>query len=351
MKIGLVGLPGSGKSTVFRTLTGKHDHLGHAGDVAVVHVPDPRTERLAAIYGSQRIVQPEITFLDLMAVRRGDGAAGEALDLVRLAGDADAFVLVLQCFGDLDYAGNPLRPGADFEAVLLEMALTDLTIVENRLKRIAARGGKREAHEHWEEELLRRCQAHLAAGGSLRDLPLSEDEAKHLRGFSLVTLKPWLMACNVAEDDLTGQRCSEVHRLCEQRGLPYLDLCATLEEEIGQLPPEEQASFAADFGLTEPARERLLHLVYRLMRLVTFFTVNEKEAHAWTITAGATALAAAGKVHSDMQHGFIRAEVIPFACLDEMGSEKVCKERGLMRVEGRDYVVQDGDVLYIRFSR
>lgn len=351
MKIGLVGLPGSGKSTLFRALTGKREHLGYAGDLAVVPVPDPRVERLAEIYRPSKVVHAEITFLDLMAIHGGNDRSAESLELAKLAGDADAFLLVLQCFGELDWAGNPLNPAADLETVLLEISLADLNTVESRIKRIEARGSKKEVHEQWEQELLQRCRAHLAQGGKLCDLSLAGDEDKHLRGFSLLTLKPWLVVLNVADTDLSGEAAAGARQVCEELGLATVTLCAPLEEEIAQLPAEEQAAFAAEYGLEEPARDRLIHAAYRLLHVVSFFTAGDREVHAWTVPAGATAPEAAGRVHTDMQQGFIRAEIIPFSALDETGSEKAAKERGLMRVEGRSYVIQDGDVMFVRFSR
>jgi GTP-binding protein YchF len=350
MKIGLVGLAGSGKSTVFRMLTGK-EHTGHAGsDLAVVVVPDPRIERLVEIFQPPKIVQPEVTFVDLLAVHQGDSSEAEALELVKVAGDAEAFVLVLQCFGELDAAGSPLNPVSDLETVLLEMSLTDLAIVESRLQRLA-KATRREAHAVWEEALLQRAHDHLAQGGAMRELTLAEDEAKYLRGFSLLTMKPWLVALNVAEDDLAGARAAEAQALCEERGLLWVTLCAPLEAEIAQLPPEEQAAFAADYGLTEPARDRLIRAAYSLLHVITFFTAGPKEVHAWTISAGATAPDAAGKIHTDLEAGFIRAEVMSFAALDQAGSEKAVKEQGHLRVEGRNYLIADGDIVFIRFSR
>ena len=351
MKIGLVGLPGSGKSTLFRALTGKREHLGHAGDLAVVAVPDPRMDRLVAIYQPRKATPAELTVLDLMAVHGGEDRASESGELVKLAGDAEAFLLVLQCFGVLDWSGEPLDPAADLETVLLEMSLADLNLVETRLKRIEGRGSKKEIHELWELELLGRCRTHLAQGGAIRDLALAADEAKHLRGFSLLTLKPWLVVCNVADDDLASERAAGARKVCDEQDLPWLALCAPLEEEIAQLPPEEQAAFAAEYGLEEPARDRLIHAAYRLLNILTFFTGGDKEVHAWPLTAGATAPEAAGTIHSDLQQGFIRAEVIPFQALDQYGSEKAAKEHGYLRVEGRNYVMRDGDTVYIRFSR
>jgi GTP-binding protein YchF len=351
MKIGLVGLPGSGKSTLFRALTGKRENLGHAGDVAVVAVPDPRMDRLIAIYQPRKITPAELTVLDLMAVHGGEDRAGESGELAKLAGDAEAFLLVLQCFGDLDWEGNPLDPVADLETVLLEMALADLHVVETRLKRIEARGSAKEIHEQWEMELLKRVQAHLSSGGAVRDLALAADEAKQLRGFSLLTLKPWLVVCNVADDDLASARAAGARKVCDEREISWLALCAPLEEEIAQLAPEERAEFAAEYGLEEPARDRLIHAAYRLLDVLTFFTCDEKEVHAWTLTAGGTAPEAAGTIHTDLQQGFIRAEIIPYQAVAELGSEKAAKEKGFQRVEGRNYVMQDGDLVYIRFSR
>lgn len=351
MKIGLIGLPGSGKSTVFRMLTGKQDRTGHGSDLAVVEVPDSRTELIFQICSPQRLVQPEITFLDLMALGRGDSSAGEELELLKVAGDADAFALILQCFGEIDARGEPLDAAEDLDTVLLEMALTDLGIIEDRLARLAAKGGRQEAHERWEAELLECCRKPLASGRTLRELELADDERKHLRGFSLLTMKPCLVVLNVAEDDLAGERAAGARALSEQRGLAWMALCAELEEEIAQLPPTEQAGFAVGFGLDTLGRDRSIRAAYELLNIITFFTVNEKEVHAWTLPAGATAPEAAGKVHTDMQQGFIRAEVIPCEALEQAGSLKACREQGLMRVEGRDYVVADGDIIQVRFSR
>ncbi len=353
MKIGLVGLPGSGKSTCFRVLTGQQqtEEYGQQSNVAVVSVPDPRTERIYEICQPKEMTQPEITVLDLLALQGGDSAAGEELELVKIAGDADAFALVVQCFGDLDHRGQPLDSRADLETLLLEMALTDLTIAQRRLRRLADRGGPKEAHDQWEHRLLSRCRDHLTEGNLLHRLDFAEDELKHLRGFSLLTMKPLLAVMNVAEDDIKGQAGASARDLAGEYGLATVNICAELEEEISQLSPTEQTEFRADFGVEEPARGRFIRAAYQLLDVITFFTVNENEARAWTISAGATALEAAGKVHSDMQKGFIRAEVTPFAALDEYGSFATCREQGRVRLEGRDYPVQDGDILQIRFSR
>ncbi len=352
MKIGLVGLPGSGKTTYFRMLSGQEtDQHGRRSQVAVVEVPDPRTARIFELCQPKRMVQPEMTFVDLLALHSGDSSAGEELELVKVAGDADAFAIVVQCFGDLDSRGEPLNPKGDLETVLLEMSLTDLAIVERRLARLAKKRGDLGTHEQWEEKVLSRCRAILARGDRLLGESFTTEESKLLRGFSLLTMKPLLAVLNVAEDDLAGAGAGEARQFANGKDLGRIALCAELEEEIAQLPADEQTEFLADFGLEEPGRERFIRAAYDLLDVITFFTVNENEAHAWTISAGATAPEAAGKIHSDMQAGFVRAEVVPFTALDEYGSMAACREAGVMRVEGVEYVVQDGDILQIRFTR
>ncbi len=353
MKIGLVGLPGSGKTTCFRLLTGQQatDTHGRQSDVAVVPVPDPRTERLFELCQPKKMTQPEITVLDLLALRGGDSAAGEELHLVKVAGEADAFALVIQCFGELDHQGEPLDPRSDLDTLLLEMALTDLTIIEGRLTRLEDDREPKEAHDRWEHELLSRCRDHLSSGSLLAQMDFASNERKHLRGFTLLTMKPLLVVLNVAEDDLQGQIAQPARQLSTQRQLPPLTICAKLEEEISQLSPDEAKAFLTDYGLEEPGRDRFIRAAYQLLDVITFFTVNENEVRAWTISAGATAWEAAGKVHTDLQRGFIRAEVTAFAALAQHGSFAACREQGLMRLEGRDYPVQDGDILQIRFSK
>ncbi len=351
MKIGLVGLPGSGKSTVFRVLTRQSDASHHGGDgIATVHVQDRRLDRIFEICQPKKMTYAELTVLDLLAVKDGTSADDE-LHLVKVAGDADAFAVVVQCFGDLDHTGAELDPRSDLETVLLEMSLTDLGIVEGRSKRIKDKGSKREVHEEWELSVLERVREHVAKNGQVRELELAEDEAKLLRGFALLTLKPLLVVLNIAEDDTEAQQATGARQLAEETGLAYVTVCAELAEELAELPEDEQQEFLGAYGFIEPARERLIKAAYDLLDIITFFTVNENEARAWTVSAGATAPEAAGKVHSDMEQGFIRAEVIPFEVLDRAGSMSEVKKQNLMRVEGREYVVQDGDILQIRFSR
>jgi len=355
MKVGFVGLPGSGKTTLFNLVTGREpdpSELGRAeARLGVVKVPDDRLERVAEIYDSPRTVPPEVTFVDLMALHRGEEHTARDDSLTKIAGDADAFVLVIQGFGTLDHQGNPLEPAADLEALLLEMTITDLGVVEGRLKRIEAELKSARDKASPEHALLTRVNEHLSAGELVRDMELSEDEERMLRGFNLLTSKPLLVVFNVSEEDLRAETCTGACKVAEQAGLRWLAVGAALEQEIAELDDETRAEFLAEFGLTDPARERLIRACYDLLDVITYFTANENEAHGWTISSGATAVEAAAKVHSDMAEGFIRAEVIPFERLDDLGSIAACKEDGCVRLEGRDYLVADGDILQIRFSR
>ncbi|MBD3292155.1 MAG: redox-regulated ATPase YchF, partial [Armatimonadia bacterium] len=319
--------------------------------LAVVKVPDERVERVAEVCGSPKTTQPEVTFVDLMALHRGEEHTSRDDSLTKVAGDADAFALVVQCFGDLDHRGEPLEPGADLEALMLEMTITDLGVVEGRLKRIEAETKAEKDIMNIERGLLERVQAQLEEGGLVRDMDLSDDEARMLRGFNLLTSKPLLVVFNVSDEDLRAQTCTGACKLAEESGLTWIPVSAGLEQELAELDEETRAEFLAEYGLEALARDRFIRAAYELLDVITFFTANDNEARAWTISAGASAREAAGKVHSDMYEGFIRAEVIPFDRLDELGSVAACKEAGCVRLEGKDYEVQDGDILDIRFNR
>jgi hypothetical protein len=355
MKVGFLGLPGSGKTTLFNVVTGREfdpSEMGRAeARLAVVKVPDERVERVAEIYDSPETTQPEVTFVDLMALHKGDEHTRRDDSLTKVAGDADAFALVIQCFGELDHRGEALEPGEDLEALLLEMTITDLGVVEGRLERIAEETKAEKDIMNLERDLLERVAEQLEGGGLVRDMSLTEDEERMLRGFNLLTSKPLLVVFNVSEEDLRAQTCTGACALAEETGLEWIPISAGLEQELAELDEETQAEFLAEYGLESVARDRFIRACYDLLDVITFFTANENQARGWTISAGATAREAAGKVHSDMYEGFIRAEVIPFAKLDELGSIAACKDAGCVQLEGKDYEVRDGDILDVRFSR
>jgi GTP-binding protein YchF len=357
MKVGLFGLPQSGKTAAFRVLAGRrelHDTHGDA-QVAVVKLPDERLDFVADVFGSRKRTSAEITFVDTAALHQGHADTKRAESLTPLLGDADAFALVLRCF-DLSDDAPGEAAASELDSLLLELALTDLAILERRLERLDKdlRHGKKEVAE--ELGLLQRCAAHLEAGGLLSRLRLTEEEDKLLRGFALLTQKPLLVVANVGEDDAGGGALAEGERLealagrCRELDLPVLAFSAELEAEILELEGEEQAAFLADYGIAEFAREAFVRAAFGLLGLVTFLTANEAEARAWNIRRGSTALEAAGKVHTDMARGFIRAEVIACEDLRQAGSIAECRHRGTARLEGKEYPVKDGDILQIRFS-
>jgi len=349
MKIGLVGLPGSGKTTCFRILSGQAGvDSRHGAQLATVTIPDARLDGLFEVEKANKKVCADVTFMDFEALHKGAASSGE-LGLHTVAGDVDAFALVIQCFGDLDHLGNPLDPKSDLEALFVEMSLSDLRIMEKHLERLHE--GPKSDRPPKTVELMERCIAHLGQGSPLRELQLSEDGLRYLKGFTPLTMMPFLVVCNVAEDDLQGQRVVKMRNRADAVGVPHIMICAELEEELAQLPEEDRKDFLAEYGLQAPARDRFILACSEVLDLVTFFTVNENEARAWTVPRDTPAPEAAGKVHTDMQEGFIRAEVTSLDHFHQQGSLQACKDKGYTRVEGKDYVVQDGDILQIRFSR
>ncbi len=359
MKVGIFGLPLSGKTTVFRVLAGRTDLAARdthgEAQTAAVKLPDERLDFIAQVYQPKKTTPAEITFVDTVALQKGRADAKRAESLTALLEDADAFALVIRCF-DLTADDGGAAAGGDLESLVLELALTDLAILERRLDRLEKdlRSGKKDTEA--EHELLTRCREQLEAGGLLSALELSDDEEKALRGFAFLTMKPMLGVANVGEDQVAGGLLEEGGQLqvlgqaCRAMQMPAMAFCAELESEIQELPPDEQQGFLSDYGIESPARETFLRACFDLLGLVTFFTANENEVRAWTIAQGATALEAAGKVHTDMAKGFIKAETVSFEDLRACGTPAECRRQGKARLEGKDYQVQDGDVLLIRFS-
>ena len=356
MKVGIFGLPLSGKTTVFRVLAGRTDLAARdthgEAQTAAVKLPDERLDFIAQVYQPKKTTPAEITFVDTVALQKGRADAKRAESLTALLEDADAFALVIRCF-DLTADDGGAAAGGDLESLVLELALTDLAILERRLDRLEKdlRSGKKDTEA--EHELLTRCREQLEAGGLLSALELSDDEEKALRGFAFLTMKPML---GVGEDQIAGGLLKKGGQLqvlgqaCRAMQMPAMAFCAELESEIQELPPDEQQGFLSDYGIESPARETFLRACFDLLGLVTFFTANENEVRAWTIAQGATALEAAGKVHTDMAKGFIKAETVSFEDLRACGTPAECRRQGKARLEGKDYQVQDGDVLLIRFS-
>ena len=344
MKAGLVGYAQTGKTTLFDALTGQHKHGAAARGVnlGAIKVPDPRVDALAAIFHPKLTTHAEMHFVDVPGpAKKGSGLDAEAL---RAIAEVDAFCLVVRGFPAFD--GTPAAPErelADFDA---ELVLHDLGIVEKRLERLA-REHKQGSSEHHE---LERLHAHLDPGQPLRTMRWSDAEEKELAHFAFLSRRPLLAVVNVAEGDAAAPPPPAVVEAARGRGSEVLSLCATLEAEIADLPPADQPDFLASLGLAEPARARFIRAAYHLVDLVSFFTVGEDEVRAWPTRRGDKAPRAAGRIHSDLERGFIRAEVMHYGDFMAVKSEARARQEGKLRLEGKEYAVQDGDIMNFRFA-
>jgi GTP-binding protein YchF len=341
VRIGLVGFPGSGKSTVFGALTGLPVSTGYGAGrphVGVVKVPDARVDALAALYHPKKTTYAEIAFTDL------GGGHGSRLDRGALNAMRELEALCQVLRGFVDDAGDPPEPVREIAALETETLLADLEIVENRIARL-----EKDRSDPRGLELLTRIRAALEEERPLRGLELTAEERKSLAGYAFLTLKPLLLVLNVAEADL-GPAPADVEAAAEARGLGLVVLSAPVEMDIAQMPEAEQQEFTASLGLSEPARARFIRAAYAITDLISMLTVGPDECRAWPVPRGTPAPRAAGKIHSDIERGFIRAEVTHWRDLVELGSEARCREAGKLRIEGRDYVVQDGDVVHFRFN-
>jgi GTP-binding protein YchF len=344
MKAGLVGYAQSGKTTLFDALTGRHQHATAARGVnlGAIKVPDPRIDALSAIFRPKLTTYAEMQFVDVPGpAKKGSGLDAESL---RALAEVDAFCLVVRGFADFDGAApDPERELRDFDA---ELVLHDLSIVEKRLERLA-REHKQGAAEHNE---LQRLHAHVDGGDALRTMKWSDAEEKELVHFSFLSRRPMLVVVNVAEEQAAAPPPPGVLAAAKERSCEVLSLCATIEAEIAQLPASDQPEFLASIGLAEPVRARFIRAAYHLLDLVSFFTVGEDEVRAWPIRRGERAPRAAGRIHSDLERGFIRAEVMHYKDFMSAGSEAKARHEGKLRLEGKEYVVQDGDIMTIRFA-
>lgn len=367
MQIAIVGLAGSGKTTVFNTLTRGHAETGGYGgvtlNVGVVKVPDPRLDRLAEIFKPRKVVQADVTYVDLPAPpASSEGRVGTeelpAEHLARLR-DSDALLHVVRAFDDptLPHPSGSVDPARDLEQLDLEFLLADLAMAERRLERLKGSGrhgtqAEREAAER-EEVVVRRIHAGLEAGTPIRDLGLDADEAKAIRGFRFLTEKPVLVLLNVGEGDIAreSELVASVAAGYQHQHAMIDALSAKIEMELGELDAEEAAVFMEELGLTGSSLARVIGLSYRLLGLISFLTAGPDEVRAWPIPDGSSAVDAAGAIHSDLARGFIRAETVGYEDLVTLGSTAEARKAGRLRSEGKTYRVRDGDVLEILFSR
>jgi ribosome-binding ATPase len=361
LSCGLVGLPNAGKSTLFRAITATHAEIAPypfttiAPNVGIVRVPDPRLEVIAAITRPQRLVPATLELVDIAGLVRnahqGEGLGNQFLARIR---EVDALLHVVRCFpGDVPHVEGTVDPERDMEIVETELLLADLAAVQRARAHIAphARAGERAAREH--DALLARLEAHIAAGGPARTLTADPGREPALAAAqrTLLTSRPVLYIANVGEDEAgDGPGLNAVARHASSLGAGVLGLSAKLELELADLAPEEATQYLAAVGVSERGLPRLVRACQSLLRLRTFFSVASGEVRAWPVPAGTRAPQAAGRIHGDMEHGFIRAEVIAFADLATYGSIVAARERGAIRLEGKGYEVQDGDIITFRFA-
>jgi GTP-binding protein YchF len=365
LRLVIVGLPSSGKTTVFNALTrasaavGTYTAAEDQPNLATVKVPDTRLEVLAGIFKPKKIVPADVQYVDVAGLAKGMGEKGLSGQLLGHLAQAQALVHVVRAFEDpnVPHPEDSVDPMRDIETINLEFTFSDLGIIEKRLRRIKdtigkTRGPEREANER-EAAVLARLQEELEAGNPIRAVEMSEDEQKILRGFGFLTGKPLLILLNLGEDQLGATGDALVAQAQEQFGgtqIEFAALAGKIEMELAQLDPDDAAIFMEDLGITESGLDRVIAVSYKLLGLISFLTAGPDECRAWTIPAGSSAVEAAGAIHSDLARGFIRAEAVAYDDMVSSGSMAEARKRGVLRSEGRTYIVKDGDVLEILFN-
>ena len=361
MKIGIVGLPYVGKTTLFNALTQSEAETGtyavkKGWNAGSVKVPDERLTALAEVFKPKRVTPTSIDYVDIAGVSKGDIALeGLETGVIAELREVDALAHIVRVFEDdtVPHVDGDVDPNRDIETIDIELAFADLSIIDNRLDRLGRelRTQKIPALEH-ERTVLERCKSALEGGTPIRELPLSPEDERAIRGYGFLTQKPLLLVLNISEDGLEGAEevRSSFAEYAQKQQIEVITLSARLEMELAQLDAEDAEIFRTEMGLTESALAGVVATSYRALGLVTFFTVVSDELRAWTLKAGMTAVEAAGTIHTDMARGFIRSETIHWADLVDCGGLTDARDNGLLRLEGKDYPVSDGDVLTIRFN-
>ncbi len=360
---GIVGLPNVGKSTLFNAITKAGAEMANYPfatidpNVGMVEVPDKRLDRIQELIPAKKVVPTTFEFTDIAGIvkgaSKGEGLGNKFLENIR---QVDAIVHVVRAFDDdnITHVTGKVDPQDDIETINLELSLADLEAVDKRFTKVqrAAKGSDKEAKAEY--AVLEKIKPALEAGKPVRSLEFTEDEQPIVRGLFLLTSKPVLYVANIAEDDMADPEGSKYYKIVEdyakQEGAQAIGVAAETEEEIAELDDDDKADFLAAEGVEEPGLNKLIRASYKLLGLETFFTAGGKETRAWTFKRGTKAPQAAGIIHSDFERGFIRAEVMSYDALNEAGSEAKVKENGKLRLEGKDYVMQDGDIVEFRFN-
>ncbi len=353
MDIGLVGLSGSGKTTLFNLLIeGQAESAAKmAANLGMARVPDKRIDFLSNMYKPKKTTFAQMKLIDLPGLLPGGQGGAIFLASVR---NVDALVQVVRAFEDpmVPHPSGSIDPARDLDLLHTELLLADLELVEKRIERLES-SKKQKENEQEELELLKKCRDILEGEGRLETLEISPEQAEFVNGYGFLTQKPMLIEVNLDENQWRSQKYpgqEKLEKFSKDHGVPLLTVCAKTEMEIGMLPPEERQEFLMDLGVAESGIDRLARAIYAHLKLISFFTVGEDEVRAWTIEKGTSAKRAAGKIHSDIERGFIRAEVVKYQYLHDLGSMAKIKEKGLGQLEGKEYIFQDGDIVNFRFN-